>query len=832
MAANLIAGGLLFAAKLGVSYLTRQKQRKYSAVQGEIQYGADVPAGTLYGTGMVKGHRAYYGKWGKGNKFNADVYILSNGWCDGLEEVYFYGENQPLVPVPVIGNETARFETAKFGNKLTIRFYDGRPGQGVDAKLVADTALIGRNWKSTSVCAGLCYVVVEREYDERFNKGAPDFSFVLRGLRLYDPRKDGTVVGGSGAHRIDNPATWEFSKNPAVQRFNYQLGLKGFISGRTLIGEGKSIGQLDLSSYFVSMNVCDTLRSTGKPTYQSALFVQGDDDHTEVLKEFDDAMAGYGLNRRGLSGVIPGAPQIPVLNIMATDIPVDRAQQVSKRKSAFEMYNMMSGQFTSPASQWKPESLKPIVVNNDIAIDGRRRQTSNDFLQVSDPDIAQYLLNIRYRQNRKGGQATVPVSRRVGLKVQEGEWVTFDGKTWLVTEWRCDENFLFTLVLSETGPDIYQEGGIDPGPIIIPPKPPVNPSELTTVQNFRVQVGMINGAQGFETPILRFTWDPPQDPTITAVRFVYRIQGTTVLFRDQTADVALGVYDTAKDVQSGVIYDAQATIVTVPDRFKTFTPWETTATATGKLSIAVELQKLQGDARNVLDGLIKDNAKLNDKIEKVARDALQGGGENVIDRQVFTEQFDSAFAQIVEEKRIRADETGALAEVTSAVKAQMDDPATGLKAVSSGLIQVSGRVDKTETGLSAVAEAMLGVQASLGPVTASGLISFQAQVPPPAGVLSQINILARATTSAAFVQSGFVIQVYDAGGGNIRSKILILADRLTIWDGTTQNLPFVVENGVAKLAIANIGDITAGTIRSPDNKFIMTIATGTFEWYD
>lgn len=252
----------------------------------------------------------------------------------------------------------------------------------------------------------------------------------------------------------------------------------------------------------------------------------------------------------------------------------------------------------------------------------------------------------------------------------------------------------------------------------------------------------------------------------------------------------------------------------------------------GSDDLEVELKAFQQDAKNVIDGLIKDSGKLHEKIEKLATDALQGGGENVVDRQVFTEQFESAFAQIIEEKRIRASETGALAEVTTSVKAQMDDPATGLKAVGSGLFQLSGRVDRTEQGLSAVSEAMLGVETSLGNVTASGLISFQAEIPPPAGVLSQINILARASTSAQFIQSGFVIQVYDAGGGNIKSKILVLTDRLTIWDGTNQALPFVFEGGVAKLAVAHIKELISCLIHSPDNKFMLTVETGTFEWYD
>ncbi|RVJ92391.1 phage tail protein, partial [Sinorhizobium meliloti] len=170
LAASLIGGALAFGAKLAIGKLTQQKQqkRKYTAVQGEIQFGGDVPVGTLYGVGKTKGQRTFYAKWGSGNKWNAEVFVLANGWCDGLEPyVYIYGEKKALVSRPVIGNEVANYHIEGFVNGsgdpvLTIRFYDGRPGQQVDQKLVDVSAGLGNKWKSTSVNAGICYVVVER----------------------------------------------------------------------------------------------------------------------------------------------------------------------------------------------------------------------------------------------------------------------------------------------------------------------------------------------------------------------------------------------------------------------------------------------------------------------------------------------------------------------------------------------------------------------------------------------------------------------------------------------------------------------------------------------
>ncbi|RVN79044.1 phage tail protein, partial [Sinorhizobium meliloti] len=796
LAASLIGGALAFGAKLAIGKLTQQKQqkRKYTAVQGEIQFGGDVSVSTLYGVGKTKGQRTFYAKWGSGNKWNAEVFVLANGWCDGLEPyVYIYGEKKALVSRPVIGNEVANYHIEGFVNGsgdpvLTIRFYDGRPGQLVDQKLVDASAALGNKWKSTSVNAGICYVVVERIYSDKLfgSKGRPELEFVLRGLREYDPRKDSTVAGGSGTQRLNTPSTWVHSKNPAVHRLNYQLGLRALVSGRTLIGEGKSLGQIDLATYFVAMNVCDTLRANGKKTYECSLFVSGDDDHTEVLKQFDDAMAGYGLNRRGLSGVIPGAAQIPVKELTAADIPIDRAKDVQFRPSAFERFNHLSGQFTSIQSMWNPESLKPVYVNADIAADGRNRQTSIDFLQVTDPDIAQYLLNIRYRQNRMGGKATVPVSRRFGLAVQEGEWITWRGKSWLISEWRADDRLRITLVLSETSAAIYDDDDIEPGPIVIPPTPPINPSLLSTVQNFNVAVGMINGAQGYDTPALVFTWTPPDDPTITAVRFSYQIEGTTELFEDQCTSPEDGLFRTTKNVVSGKVYNARATITTVPDRLRTYTPWKTTAQPTGLQTLLTGLQQLQDDALNRFKELQQEMDEFfRPRLVELLDAFSLEGAVGQVERQQIVASIGDALAQITEERRVRVSENEATAQLLKYLQASLGTTnarliteetvrATQDSALASSITSLDAEVDGNlarliteETaranGDSALATSISGVSADFNGRFAEGLVKFEA-VAAPAGVDARFSVMLRAGTNQSFKVSGFYIELYTQGG--------------------------------------------------------------------
>ncbi len=744
LAATLIAGALAFGVQLAFSYLNRPKERAYSAVQGEIQYGADVPVSALYGLSAVKGHRLYYAKFGSGDKHNADVFVLSNSWCDGLEpEIYFYSKKHTLVARDIIGNEVEHWGIEGFGNLVSIRFYDGRPGQGVDEQLVAKTAVLGREWKETSVCAGMTYVVVERTWNEdKFEKGTPEFQFILRGLRQYDPRKDTTVSGGSGDHRVNDPATWEFTRNTALHRFNYQLGLKGMLSGRTLIGEGKSMGQIDLSSYIAAMNVCDTVRA-GKPTYESALFVLADDDHTKILKEFDDAMAGYGMNRRGLSGVVVGAPQIPVLEITADDIPIERAQEISKRKSAFERYNTMSGQFISPESQWKAESLTPVKVNADITADGRPRATANDFLQVTDPDIGQYLLNIRYRQNRLGGAITLPVSWRVGLAVQEGEWVEHGGLTWLISDWRCDESFRFTLQLSQTSSAIYDDEDIEAGPIVIPAATPVNPSLLTTVQDFAVEVGMVQGEAGYEVPVLRFTWTPPEDPSITAVRIFYGVEGGTQIFEAQSTDPESGELITGKDVVSGKVYVARATITTVPDRFKTYTVWASTVVATGRVSVITRLENLDPGVKAQIVAANQTIAYIRARLEQLAAAAADVAGEASTSQSVAV--------------RFR------------------DATAAAMTALSAEIVDLDGL-------LTATAEATTAILAAVGEDSAEILWRLKSIAGATGDIVSRVDLQVRATTGDDYVSSGLVIEAGYTGGNPAMpfSRVLLYGSEVVI----------------------------------------------------
>jgi hypothetical protein len=128
---------------------------------------------------------------------------------------------------------------------------------------------------------------------------------------------------------------------------------------------------------------------------------------------------------------------------------------------------------------------------------------------------------------------------------------------------------------------------------------------LSTVQNFNVEAGVITGASGFDVPALKFTWDAPDDPTITAVRFFYRPNDDgQELFEDQSNDPEAGTYTTTKNVVSDEIYVARATITTVPDRLKNYTGWKETAQATGTLISQADVLDNSITAQKIADAAV------------------------------------------------------------------------------------------------------------------------------------------------------------------------------------------------------------------------------------
>lgn len=860
--ASLISTGLAFGAKLLVSYLFKSKSANQSAVQGQLQIGAETPSSIVIGKCKVKGHRIYYAKWGKGNKWNADVLVLSDGWCDGLDPVvYFYGESHDLIPQTPLHNEAARYLVSGFENDLIIRFYDGRPGQDYDYELVQNTSSSDTPWKSTSKGTNLTYVVVDRKWSEdNFKDGQPEFEFILRGLRMYDPRKDDTA-GGTGDHRLNDPSTWEWTQNNAIARLNYLYGIRGVESEDTLVGVGKSLSQIDVSAHVIAANVCDSERVVGSrtvPTYHFNQFITADDDHLSVLQDMEDAMAGYAADRSGLDSIIVGAPQIPVLTIAETDVRWDDRAKRRERRNVLETFNTMTGQYTSPEDNWNPQSLLPVTSASDVLEDGAKRALGKDFLQVIDPDIAQYLLTVRYRQNRYGATRTIPVTRKVGVRVRVGDWVSYQSRQWLITGWAFNERFLFTLSLAETNEDIYDEGGIVAGPVITTPSVPTNPSVVSSISGLSVEAGVLADGDG-QRPALIFYWTNPDDPTITSVRIQYRIKdGDGTYYEHICWDVTAGTSTVTENVVGNSQYEARIAPVPVPSRNVLWSSWVYSIQSTG--STLTALDQLGADAYQSLLLFRSELEELRVRIETLANSTAQSVGWS-INRHMASVNLANAQAEAIsvlyatvdeiptvyrqaeappttvpensiwfdadDENKVYVLVAGEWLDASAAgmtVFSQDDEPTTTVIGAlwfdtddNNRQYRWSGVswVEVSDARIAATAAALTTVSARTNDGTAEGLVGWVA-TSAPSGVSARYAVQGRASTVDEFSSGGFYLDVTPT-----QVRVTFDVDQFIVMNGESPVAPFAIDGGVVKMQSVVLGTLTFDELHSANGKLVL-----------
>jgi hypothetical protein len=472
------------------SRLSRPEKTTRTAVEGDLELGADVFSSVVYGKAKLEGQLLHYNKYGSGNSHNQFVFVLSNGWCDGLEpHVIINDKKHDLVELPVVNNETARYRIDGYSDNIIIRFYDGRPGQTADPELVTH-ANPSDNWTTDHKVAGHAYVSVTHRYSQAlYPSGIPKLEFILRGLRCYDFRKDSTV-GGSGSHRIDDPATWEFTENPVIHRFNHEIGLRGLHSGKVMIGMGKSLAETDLATYTFSANAADAERvadGVTVKTYIAGSRAFSNRTHRSFLDMMDGAIAGYGVERGGLSGVIAGAIQIPGGELLESDIRLDEKFAPQPRRSRAERFNQLSGIYKNPDALWENDSYTPVISDAAVAIDKRELPSTLDLPQIPGAAQAQLVADIRFRQNRYMAQINrIPVTFRAAIRWEVGDWLNFRGKTWLVTKVGADARLNGYISLAETSADIFDPEGLLNPPQTIPPTSPGSAPVTTTVAGLTI----------------------------------------------------------------------------------------------------------------------------------------------------------------------------------------------------------------------------------------------------------------------------------------------------------------------------------------------------------
>lgn len=346
----------------------------------------------------------------------------------------------------------------------------------------------GSRWGASQRLTGCAQVHIRikrtgntKEAESPLVSGMPSrVTIIGDGALLYDPRKDSTVAGGSGAHRTNDQSTWgnytnaDDTDNPALQLLWFLLGWR--INGELSIGCGVPANRIDLPSFITAANICDenvTLAIGGtQKRYRTSGTASDSDDRMGVINTFLSCMNGTLRDSGGKLSltVIKNDLADYVLTFDENDV-LDEFEW-NQTRGLNDTYTKVRGRYVDPSDN----SLYQLVDYPEIevaggALDGIDRVMTLDLGYVEDGRRAQRIAKqVLQRNQYKGMFSATFTAKAQGCAVGDVVRMTFPALGWTNKLFRVvSQEIRFDgqvpLVLVEENAAIYAWDNDDSAPV-------------------------------------------------------------------------------------------------------------------------------------------------------------------------------------------------------------------------------------------------------------------------------------------------------------------------------------------------------------------------------
>lgn len=545
-----------------------------------------------YGRFASGGVLAYGVSHGTDNKYLALVHLHAIGECEGLVELH-------------LGDEVVTFDGAgeaigKYAGYIRCFFHSGTETQA------ADSYLVGKGgWTADHKCLGICYTVTEFTYSRKmFPRGLPNTFWVIDGRKIYDPRLDDTVAGGSGAHRADDPTTWAFSANVPLCWRDYRTDpVYGCKFPATRINEAKLIANANIADETITNKDASTMARYWLGGVVDTGARKGD-NVAQILA----AAGGFEVKPGGSFYPQVAAWQTPTVTLDEHDLRGDI--QFIGKASRRERKNAVRGQYLQ-TTDWVVTDYPSRRNASWESDDGdQTRWLDLPLAMVTDHRLAQRLAKIEIERLRREETLVWP-SKLKAFELQAGSTVMinharfgFAAKTFRVLE--------LTLDGQKGGVDLFlkaEDASVYPWVAASDEADPLSGGTLSLLKGDEAidPTGLIltatstSGTAGEVVPAISVTWDASTNPFLDRMLIEYQIDGASDWQRLEGADAATGSA-LITGLMSGTLYNVRLSYVTTLG-----IPSDTPATGsvtTGAVSSAGDASTIDGmEASLVRKGL-------------------------------------------------------------------------------------------------------------------------------------------------------------------------------------------------------------------------------------
>lgn len=535
-------------------YLAREQMRNQvqPGIRTEISTsGEAVVQGTVLGWYATAGHMlcppmTHGTAGGVPNAYLTYVLALADLPGLALDQLLVNDEVVALGPTAEAAGYPA---TGTYAGKLWARYWDGTQS-AADPWLVttfgdgtAHATDTGRPWGADMVGPGVCYLVVTFRYDRTLFNSFPKVVAVLHGIPLYDPRKDSTV-GGSGAHRWSDPATWETSRNPMQMIYAILRGID--VPGGEIWGLGVAAEDLPLSNWFAAMNACDAVID-GAAAYQAGIEISFGDEPATVIEDLQKVCSGQLAEVGGVWKATAGAPGLPVYYFSDDDMIITEASTFTPFGSLSQTFNGVQATYPDPDALWQAKDAPP---RHDASLEatdqGRVLTASLTFNACPFPAQVQRLMLAYLNDERRFRRHSLalPPDAAILEPLDVVSWSStangYDGKLFEISEIGDDLGTLLQrIAMRERDPADYNW---EPGfvlPWTTSPVTPVRPAPIIPAGFAATGIAIEDASGRGRRAAILLDWTGTELDGLTGMRWEIRRAGVgEVVERGSMADAA------------------------------------------------------------------------------------------------------------------------------------------------------------------------------------------------------------------------------------------------------------------------------------------------------
>lgn len=339
---TVVGVALSVAATLIQSALAQNKKQPQPGVRGEIQGGGDNPLAFIVGKYATAGQFEYAGTWGEdGGTPNANytrVVSVSDLPVRGLSGFYVNGARVTLDETP---HETLGYPVTDFriGGKdhLWVKFYDGTQTEADAYLLDKFGSDEDRPWQSDMIGEGVAYFIATALVNRELFTNLPDYLAEINGIEL-------------ATDKHDNPVE-------AIRKIMLGLSYDG-----TWVYGPQGVTANHLPGWDAQSDKCDVSVDVGEGSearFRAGYEITVDTEPHVAIGEFLKACQGRIAEVGGRYKLLVGEPDEPVVSFTDEDITISEGQSYDPFPGLEDTYNAITATYPEPDEAWGNKDAPP-----------------------------------------------------------------------------------------------------------------------------------------------------------------------------------------------------------------------------------------------------------------------------------------------------------------------------------------------------------------------------------------------------------------------------------------------------------------------------------------